>query len=57
MIIIGGIILFTATIETLKSPNLYIVGIVFLMFGLFNISKTVRSKEDLKDVEINDKEE
>ena len=57
MIIIGGIILFTATTETLKSPYLYIIGIVFLMFGLFNISKTVRSKEDIKDIEINDKEE
>lgn len=57
MIIIGAVILVFANTETLKTPYLYIAGIVFLMFGLFNISKSVRSKEEIKDVEINEEEE
>lgn len=57
MIIVGAIILVFANTETLKTPYLYIAGIVFLMFGLFNISRTVRSKEDIKDKDFNDEEE
>lgn len=57
LIIIGGIILFTANTDTLKRPYLYIAGIVFLMFGLFNISRTIRNKEDINKVEFNDEEE
>ena len=57
LLIIGGIILITANSDTLNSPYLYIIGIVCLMFGLFNISRTIRSKEEIKDVELNDEEE
>ena len=57
LIIIGGIILFTANTETLKAPYLYIVGIVFLMFGLFNISATISSKKETDELEFNDEEE
>ncbi len=48
LIIIGAIILFTANTESLKSPYLYIIGIVLLMFGLFNISKTIRNKDEIE---------
>lgn len=57
LIIIGAIILFTASTETLKSPYLYIFGIVFLMFGLFNISRSIRSKEEIENEEFKDEEE
>ena len=57
MIIIGAVILVFANTETLKTPYLYIAGIVFLMFGLFNISTTVRSKVDIKKEDFNDEEE
>ena len=57
LIIIGAVILVFANTETLKTPYLYIVGIVFLMFGLFNISRTIRSKKEIEDVEFNDEEE
>lgn len=48
LIIIGAIILFTANVESLKMPYLYIVGIIVLMVGLFNISRSIRSKDDLE---------
>ena len=48
LIIIGGVILFTANTETLKSPYLYIAGIVLLMIGLFNISRAIRSKNEIE---------
>ena len=57
LIIIGAVILVFANTETLKTPYLYIIGIVFLMFGLFNISRTIRSKKEIEDVEFNDEEE
>lgn len=57
LIIVGAIILVFANTETLKMPYIYIAGIVFLMFGLFNISRIIRSKEEIKDVEFNDEEE
>ncbi len=57
LIIIGAIILVFANTETLKTPYLYIAGIVFLMFGLFNISRSIRSKEEIEDAEFKDKEE
>ena len=57
MIIIGAVILVFANTETLKVPYLYIAGIVFLMYGLFNISTTVRSKGDIKKEDFNDEEE
>lgn len=57
IIIIGSVILVFANTETLKTPYLYIVGIILLMFGLFNVSRTVRSKEDIKDVDFNDEDE
>ena len=57
LIIIGTVILVFANTETLKTPYLYIFGIVFLMFGLFNVSRTIRSKEGIKDVEFKDEEE
>lgn len=49
LIIVGAGIIFTANTETLKIPYLYIIGIVLLMLGLFNISKTIRSKEELEN--------
>ncbi len=57
LIIIGTVILVFANTETLKKPYLYIFGVVFLMFGLFNVSRTIRSKEEIKDVEFKDEEE
>lgn len=57
LIIIGAIILVFANTETLKTSYLYIIGIVFLMFGLFKVSRTVRSKNEIKEVEFNDEEE
>ena len=49
LIVVGAIILFTANTDSFKNPYLYIIGIVFLMVGLFNISKTIRSKAELED--------
>ncbi len=46
LLIIGGVILFTANSEKLNLPYLYIVGIVLVMFSLFNISRNIRSKVD-----------
>ena len=57
LIIIGGVILIFANTETLKMPYLYIFGMVFLMFGLFNISRSIRSKDEIKDEEFKDEEE
>ncbi len=57
LIIVGAMILITANTDTLSSPYLYIAGIVFFMFGLFNISRTIRSKEEIDKVEFNDEEE
>lgn len=57
LIIVGAIILVFANTDTLKSPYLYIFGIVFLMFGLFNISRSIRSKEEIENTEFNDDEE
>jgi ABC-type phosphate/phosphonate transport system permease subunit len=42
--IIGAIILFSAKSEKLDSPYLYILGIVLVMWSLFNISKGIRSR-------------
>ncbi len=57
LIIIGGVILIFVNTETLKMPYLYIFGMVFLMFGLFNISRSIRSKDEIKDEEFKDEEE
>lgn len=46
LLMIGGAILFTANSEKLNSPYLYILGIVVVMFSLFNISRNIRSKVD-----------
>jgi len=54
--IVGAIILFTANTESLGSPYLYIVGIVFFMLGLFNISKSVRSKGEIENDNFIDEE-
>lgn len=48
LIIVGAIILFTANTDSFKNPYLYIIGIVLLMAGLFNISRTIRSKAELE---------
>lgn len=53
LIIVGAAILFTANTESLGKPYLYILGIAFLMFGLFNISKNIRSKDEI-DNNLND---
>ncbi len=45
-IIIGAIVLFSANIENLKSPYSYIIGVVLIMYGLFNISKKLKSNSD-----------
>lgn len=50
-LIIGAIILFTANTENLKKPYLYILGIVLVMYGLFNISKTITNKSDIEENE------
>lgn len=59
LFVVGAVILFSATIETLKNPYLYIVGIVFLMLGLFNISRTVKSnsKNETNETLSNDENE
>lgn len=57
LLIIGAIILITADTETLSSPYLYVAGIVLFMLGLFNISRTIRSKKEIDNVEFNDEEE
>ena len=49
IIVVGAVILFTANTDSFKNPYLYIIGIVFLMAGLFNISKRIRSKEELEN--------
>ena len=50
-LIIGAVILVSANSERFKTPYLYIFGIVLMMFGLYNISKTVRSKVNNYDSE------
>ncbi len=50
-LIIGAIILVSANSDRFKTPYLYILGIVLMMFGLYNISKTVRSKVNTNDPE------
>ena len=49
LIIVGAAILFTANTESLSKPYLYILGIACLMFGLFNISKNIRSKDEIEN--------
>lgn len=48
-LIVGGAILFTANTESHKLPYLYILGIVLVMFGLYNISRGIKGKEDNQD--------
>ena len=55
LIIVGAAILFTANTESLNKPYIYILGIVCLMFGLFNTSKNIRSKDEI-DNNSNDSE-
>lgn len=50
-LIVGAIILFTAKTDNFEMPYLYIAGIVLVMYGLFNISRSIKSKND--DDEIN----
>jgi hypothetical protein len=45
-LIIGAVILFSAKSENLNSPYLYILGIILVMWSLFNISKNIRSRVD-----------
>ena len=47
LILIGAIILFTAKTDSFKTPVLYILGIILLMLGLFNVSRSIRSKDEL----------
>ncbi len=45
-IIIGAVILFTANTDNLNSPYSYIIGVVIIMFGLFNLSKNLKSNSE-----------
>lgn len=45
-LLVGASILLTATTERLNTPYLFILGIVLTMFGLYNLSKGIRSKSD-----------
>lgn len=45
-IILGGIIAFYANAEEQQNTLLLITGIGLLMIGLYNISKTIPSKND-----------
>ena len=45
-LIIGAVILFSAKTDKLDSPYLYIIGIVLVMWSLFNISRGIRSRVD-----------
>lgn len=45
-IIIGAVILFTANTESLNSPYTYIIGVAIMMFGLFNLSKNLKSNSE-----------
>lgn len=45
-IIIGAVILFTATTDNLNTPYSYIIGIIIMMYGLFNLSKNLKSNSD-----------
>ncbi|MBT8393599.1 MAG: hypothetical protein KJN66_02005 [Bacteroidia bacterium] len=47
-IIIGAVILFTATTDNLNTPYSYVVGIVIMMYGLFNLSKNLKSNSEKK---------
>ena len=45
-LIIGAVILFSAKTDKLNSPYVYIIGIVLVMWSLFNISRGIRSRVD-----------
>ena len=45
-LIIGALILFTAKTDKLDSPYLYILGVVLVMWSLFNISRGIKSRVD-----------
>ncbi len=45
-LIIGAVILFSAKSDKLDSPYLYILGIVLVMWSLFNISRSIKSRVD-----------
>ena len=48
-LLLGAIILFMANTESLQSPVMYIIGIIMFMFGLYNVSSTIRGKSDKDD--------
>ena len=45
-IIIGAVVLFTANTDSLNTPYTYIVGVAIIMFGLFNLSKNLKSNSE-----------
>jgi hypothetical protein len=45
-IIIGAAVLFTANTDSLNTPYTYIVGVAIIMFGLFNLSKNLKSNSE-----------
>ena len=48
-LLLGAIILFMANTESLQNPVIYVIGIILFMFGLYNVSSTIRGKSDQDD--------
>ena len=53
LILVGAVVAMYAKVGTEQNQYLLMVGIVFLMMGVYRISKLVPSKRD-KDLENND---
>ena len=49
MIVIGGGIALYAQAENKQNPYILILGIVFLMFGLYRMSRNIPSKFEKKE--------
>ncbi|WP_353778413.1 hypothetical protein [Winogradskyella sp. 3972H.M.0a.05] len=46
LIVIGGLVALYAQAEAKQSPYILIIGIVFLMIGLYRISRNIPSKQN-----------